>query len=381
MSKGQKWLPEWKDYADPYSGVTVRQLTNYKGHSHHLYFTNPGWYENGRKLLFSSDRENRTNLFSLELESGEITQLTDLEPIPPPYELVFLDTCVNSVRDEAYFWYQRQIVALDLQNLELRPLWEMSEQFMPSMLNCTADGQYVCAGLFENLSDRFPIDLDRGYVGFREIWATKPLSRIMQVATNGNGAETVWEERNWIGHVNTSPTQSHLLTFCHEGPWDKVDNRIWMLDLNTGQAWMIRPRQGGEIVGHEYWHADGDHIGYHGRWPDGEKFFGKIRYDNTGRIEVKFPHETGHIHSNDFSLIVGDGGRVVRLWQWNGQDFDGPRVLCEHRSSAHVQQVHVHPRFDPTGEQVVFTSDVSGYGNVYLVKAPEFESLPKLDKI
>ncbi|MBM4047283.1 MAG: oligogalacturonide lyase, partial [Planctomycetes bacterium] len=53
-------------------------------------------------------------------------------------------------------------------------------------------------------------------------------------------------------------------------------------------------------------------------------------------------------------------------------------LLCEHRSSCHVQQVHVHPRFTPDGKQVLFTSNVSGYGNVYLADVPVFESLPEL---
>ena len=381
MSQGRIWPSEWKDYVDSKSSVKVRQLTNYRGHSHHLYFTNPGWYDQDRKLLFGSDRENRTNLFSMDLETGEITQLTDLEPVAPPRETQFLAACVNPTCDEAYSWYDRQVVALDLNSLESRILWEMPEGFVRSMLNCTADGRHLCAGIFEDLSKRFRIDYNRGYVGFRETWEAHPLSRIVCVATDGGGAETVWEEKTWIGHVNTSPTQPHLITFCHEGPWDKVDNRIWGLDVGTGKAWMIRPREGKEAVGHEYWHADGVHIGYHGRWLGGEKFFGKIRYDDTERVEVRFPHETGHIHSNDFSLIVGDGGSVVRMWQWNGKAFDGPRVLCEHRSSCHIQQVHVHPRFTSDGKQVLFTSDVSGYGNVYLAEVPEFGSLPRIEEM
>jgi oligogalacturonide lyase len=60
MSKGEQFATEWRTYTDPISGVPVQQLTNYKGHSHHFYFTNPGWYDNDRKLLFASDRNNRT---------------------------------------------------------------------------------------------------------------------------------------------------------------------------------------------------------------------------------------------------------------------------------------------------------------------------------
>lgn len=380
MHVGRIWPPEWREYTDPKTGVKVLQLTNYKGHSHHIYFTNSGWYDDNRRLLFGSDRENRTNLFSINLETGEITQLTDLAPTEPPYEVQFLATCINPVRDEAYFWYNQRIIALDLSTLETYALWELPLGFLPSMLNCTSDGKHICAGIFEDLSSRLRIDYLRGYVGFKETWEARPLSRIVMVATDGSEAETVWEERTWIGHVNTSPTQPNLITFCHEGPWDKVDNRIWGFNLETHEAWMIRPREDGEAVGHEYWLLDGVHIGYHGRWPDGNSLLGMIRYDNTDRVEFKFPHKTGHTHSNDFSLIVGDGEDVVRLWRWNGEKLEGPRALCIHRSSFHIQQVHVHPRFSPDGSHVLFTTDASGYGNLYLVEIPEFEELPRINE-
>lgn len=380
MPIGETYAPEWKLFQDPISGVTVQQLTNYRGHSHHFYFTNPGWYDDNSKLLVSSDRNNRTNLYGIDLQNGEITQLTDLEPVPLPREVEFLRACVSADNNEAYFWHEYKLMALNLATLQQRVLYEMPAGFDVSMINVTADGKYVCASISQDMSDKFPVDLLRGYVGFRETWEAKPLSRIMRVAVDGSGADVVWEENYWVGHVNTSPTQPHLMTFCHEGPWHLVDNRIWGLDMSTGKAWQLRPRkEEGEIVGHEYWHDDGLHISYHGHKANGYKFFGKMRYDGSDETEYAFPHTTGHIHSNDFNLIVGDGGKVVRLWRWNGNGFDGPKALCQHRSSMHIQQTHVHPRFSPDGKYVVFTSDVSGYGNVYRVELPPFESLPDVE--
>ena len=376
MSLGTVTPAEWQTINDPVTGLQVRQLTNYKTNSHHLYFTNPGWYAGGRKMLFGSDRSDRTNLFAIDLESGEITQLTDLDPVGPPRELQFLTVCVNPAREEAYFWYDRDLRALDLTSLEQRTLWQMPDGFVRSMINCTADGQYVCAGIYEDLSRQFHIDTMRGYVGFADTFEAHPESRIVRAATDGSGAECVWTEKCWIGHINTSPTRANLLTFCHEGPWDRVDNRIWGFDLDRGKAWMIRHPEGGESVGHEYWYADGDTIGYHGRWPDGRKFFGKARFDDTDRFETETAGETGHIHSNDFNLIVGDGGSVIRLWRWNGERFDGPRALAQHRSSKKIQQAHPHPRFTADGRKVVFTSDWTGYCQVYEVTTPDFDTLP-----
>lgn len=388
--KGEMFPAEASTFTDPLTGVVVQQLTNYKGHSHHLYFTNPGWYDDGQRLLFASDRANRTNLFSLDLASYEITQLTDLDPLPQPTEVQFIDACVNPHRAEAYFWYGRALMVLDLHTLALTPLWERPAGFTHSMLNCTSDGQHICVCVYEDLSARFAVDLLRGYIGFEETWAAQPLSRIMRVATDGSAAEIVWEEQSWIGHVNTSPTQPHLLTFCHEGPWDKVDQRIWGLDMQRSQAWMVRPRETGEVFGHEYWFADGVRIGYHGRWADGGEFFGHIRYDNTDRVEVAAPVEhaafgaashISHFHSNDHTLIVGDAGTNVKLWRWNGVDYDLPRILCTHHSSMHVQQLHVHPRFTPDGASVLFTSDRTGYGNLYLVDVVDIARQPDIDAI
>jgi oligogalacturonide lyase len=385
MAKGERFPAEWRTFTDPKTGVEVRQLTNHKGHSHHLYFTNPGWYDGGRKLLFGSDRGNRTNLFGVDLASGEITQLTDLDQPPPPAETSFLFASTNPQREEVYFWHGRTLVALDLATLEERLLYEAPRGFLTNITNVTADGRYVCTGLYEDLSGRFNVDLLRGYVGFREYWEARPLSRVLRIDTESGAAEVVFEERYWIGHVNTSPTVPHILTFCHEGPWHEVDNRIWGLDLTTGRAWPIRPRtEEGERVGHEYWFTDGEQIGYHGHGPDRRPFYGSIRYDNSGRVEAPFPHDSTHFHSNDLSLVVGDGKRTapqLLLWRFRHGRFEGPRLALTHRGSFHVQILHVHPRFSPDGRQILFTSDASGYGNLHLIDTPDFDALPELEEM
>jgi oligogalacturonide lyase len=384
MTKGTRFPPEWRTFTDRQTGVGVRQLTGYKGHSHHLYFTNPGWYAGGSKLLFGSDRGNRTNLFGIDLASGAITQLTDLDLPPPPAETSFLFASKNPRRDEVYFWHGRTLLALNLESLEERAIYQAPAGFMTNMLNVTADGRYICTGLFEDLSSRFDVDLLHGYVGFAEYWAAMPRSQIIRVDVDSGQAESVFEENYWIGHVNTSPTLPHLLSFCHEGPWEHVDQRIWGLDLTTGRAWKIRPSAPGERIGHEYWLADGERIGYHGVDAAGQSCYGSIRYDNTGQIEAPFPHGSTHFHSNDLSLIVGDGSRdqpQLLLWRFRDGQFEGPRVVLTHRGSFQTQILHVHPRLSPDGRQILFSSDASGYGNLHLIDVPDFAALPTISEL
>ncbi|MFC0216726.1 oligogalacturonate lyase family protein [Paenibacillus chartarius] len=385
--KGTIWPSEWSIVHDLITGLPMRQLTNYLAHSYHLYFTNDGWVDGGRKVLFGSERANASNLFCLDLGSGEIRQLTDYRDGKTNFQNAY----VNPNGGEVYFTREAHIVALDLDSLAERTVYEAPNGYGLGNVSCTADGRLICFSLKEDLSDRIRTSLGAGYVGFEETARAKPHCQIVAVPAAGGEARVLHEERCWIGHVNASPTQPELLSFCHEGPWDLVDHRIWCLNIKTGDVWRIRDSGDRVFVGHEYWHADGVRIGYHGYTEsldnaDG-KFIGSVRYDNTGREEESFPFQNMHIHSNNAELIVGDGQQTsayhgeqrqdtIRLWKKIGGRLEGPRLLCRHRGSFQSQKVHVHPRFSPDGKHVLFTSDMNGYGNLYLIEVPDFESLP-----
>jgi oligogalacturonide lyase len=387
IGKGTVWPSEKRSFTDTITGVTVTQLTDYCSHSFHIYFTNNSFYGDG-KLLFASDRENVTNLYSMDLETGQFVQMTDLERGRPSK---LQGTFLHPDGHEAYFGYNRTIVGLNLFNMEERVLYKVPEKYNLGGISCTADGKWLCFAITEDLSDRFPTDMANGYLGFEEYFAAKPHCLILAVSTSDGTVRTLLEERIWLGHVNTSPTQANLLSFCHEGPWNLVDHRIWVMDIETGRHWKVRNGKPNEYVGHEYWLADGIHIGYHGftnSLDDEEgKIIGSVRYDNSEQKDYSFPFQNMHIHSNDMDFVVGDGQQTscyngpqfqdtLQVWRNTGEGFEGPRILCKHRGSFQSQILHVHPRLSPDGKQVLFTSDKSGYGNLYMVDVPDFESLP-----
>ena len=194
---------EHKEIKDRNTGVPIQQLTNYKGHSHHFYFTNPGWFDIGQKLLFSSDRNNHTNLFSIDLKDYTIQQLTNLEPVPLPREVEFFRACKNPVREEAYFWHDLELISLDLESLHQSTIFKLDSGWNISMSNCSADGKNIYFGTWEDLSHLFEVDLLRGYIGFEDTWKAEPRSKIIRVATDGSENEVIFEEDYWIGHVNT----------------------------------------------------------------------------------------------------------------------------------------------------------------------------------
>ena len=373
---GHRWPSELVVRKDPVTGATIRQLTDYRAHSNHAYFTHPAWYDGGRKLVILSDRGNRTNLCGVDLESGAMTQLTDWDPGKVGgHRHAFVTAPAG---DTAVFIYDDAIQALDLATLETRTLMRKPDGYTTTMPHVTADGRFVVTGFVEDFSDRIRLDLMNGYVGFDELWAAKPHSTIWKIPLAGGAAEMVYEERNWLNHFNASPKRAHLMTFCHEGPWKKVDHRMWCLDLATGKHWKLRPTGDGGAVGHEYWMADGEHVGYHGG--DGKGgLFGSIRFDNTEQVEGSFTAHCWHFHSHMLDLVVGDGDKknpYLLAWRFRDGVFEGPKVIAEHRGSFHTQQVHVHPHVYAEGTKVLYTADPQGYGQVNIVDVPAWDELP-----
>lgn len=372
---GSQWEPERIISKDPISGATVRQYTNFLAHSNHPYFTYPCWYDQGRKLIIASDRGNCTNLYSLDLESGQMIQLTEWDRAKNGGRH---GVTLNRVREEIYFLYDHFITALDLKTLATRQLMEVPRGYNGNLADATADGRYMVTGFTQDLSDRFQVDLGNGYIGFNEIWAAHPHGMIYKIPLDGGEPQLIHEDHCWLGHFNASPKRSNLMTFCHEGPWHKVDNRIWGLDIETGAVWKIRPTQPGETAGHEYWMADGEHIGYHGSNAQGGTF-GSIRYDNTDPIEAFFGGHSWHFHSHMLDLIIGDGDAkepYLLAWRYRDGAFQGPKVLAWHRGSFHTQALHVHPTVHDQGRKVLYTADPQGYGQVFVVDVPDFDELP-----
>ena len=303
---------------------------------------------------------------------------------------------VNRERNETYYWQNGCLYALSLEDLSVRPIFVAPRDGRFSsdsgVLNVGggitgAGGKAIYIGLTEDLSRRIFTRMGANYVGFEETFAARPLCIILRIDLDTGRCDKVWEERCWVGHINPSPTLEGILTFCHEGPWDRVDHRIWVLDTGTGKAARLRPRrQDGEMIGHEYWLQDGKTVGYQVHIPDPggrtrTTWTGFIRYDGTGEIEaLNGPMQSpDHVFSLDTNMIVTDAGKAVKLIRREGARFDAPRVLCMHDSSFYFQDSHPHPCFTPDGKRVLYASDIEGYINLYLAEIPDYESLPYLN--
>ena len=377
-------------YIDKDTGAEVTRLTSWRTNSNHLYFTNNCFYDNGRKIVFVSDRDNAPNLYSLDLESGVIEQLTDLGAQAYSNGNSLQLTFVDAQSARAVFFDKLSLYALDIESKTVKEIYRVPDGYFKHIVSIGADGKYAYTSVFEDVSAR------RKGNTLQDTFDAHPHSMIMEIAIDGSGSRCVFEENNFIAHVNASPTDPKKLTFCHEGFWEQVDHRLWTLDLTTGEVRKLHECREREAIGHEYWFADGQRIGYHGIvdasrvGPTDEELLGMsqlgaVNFDGTADKSYEFPYNMGHIFSLDEKLIVGDGdrrGKYLRLWKLTEDGYSEPRALCMHNCTFKMQSSHVHPRITPDGKAVLYTSDESGYNQLYIVKIPEdIDTLPLLKDV
>lgn len=373
---GTIWPAQDDVYDDPNTGATVRRLTGYPGaSSRHPYFTEPCLYDDGRRMVISSDRTGTTQAFSIDLETGLLTQLTDVPAAPSGTSN---RPAIVDDGDAVYCWSGDCMVGVDFETLSATVLYEKPEGYHGKIPGVSADGSHVLVSIVEDVRDRTGDDWHR------EKMELGPHSKVLAIPTDGSGeVETLLEDERWIGHVNPSPTRPELLTYCEEGPWHEVDNRIWVLNSETDEQWRVRETTGEGGVGHEYWLTDGERIGYHG-WEvvDGERraFAGSARYDDTDRLETEIPGGGTHSHSNTPGLLVTDGSTDIPctlLFRYDEEagGYEGPRLLATHDWGA--GSPHPHSRLLPDDSAVVFDADrYDGTSDTYLVEIPPFEELP-----
>jgi oligogalacturonide lyase len=406
MAKGQIFEDGMFSYVDAVSERIIHRLTNYRGHSNHPYFTDPCWFNGGRSFVFISDRNGASNLFRYDFmehfqSGGKITQLTDLVGDTIENERVFdhrPQGAYSVSNNRYYYWWQNELFELDLESLHERTIYQAPpDKVLGIHATTSADGRYICNTIRDRIESDSP-ELEYPYFKFPELHPSRPFTQIIRIEVATGNTEVVHEDYRFITHVNFSPTLPQILTFCHEGPWNLVDQRIWGLNIETGQVWKIRPQTDNRYsIGHEYWFADGLHVGYHGMPRPGSDLhevhvYGYSKWDNSDNFETPFPFHSTHFAGNNEMMLVGDGTAAVptgahwnvssqpyiQLFHREGSNYSGPKLLATHRCTFNHQHSHCHPRFTPEGTHVMFVSDATGYANIYMVEVGDYESLPDL---
>jgi oligogalacturonide lyase len=385
---GRTWGSESREFIDENTGRRIRQLTS-TGNNVHLYFTENSFDAHKDEIIFLSDRASEEdkaphedplyNLFRMDLETGEIVQLTDeAEGV----------RSVTKTRDSRVVVYVtgNQLKKLDTQTGETLVVYEETGDYHVGSPSISRNRRYVAFCRNEK------VDVARGpnYAGFKDSYYLIKDGRITLAYLDGSGWLDIFKDTHWLGHFQFCPDDSTLAMFCHEGPWHLVTQRIWLLDFVSREARPCFRQQEQDSIGHEFWTQRGT-IFFDNRGPghDGTitsnrtqavacdvqvkqgtviPFVGLVdRWGNLAK-RIEMPYYCNHYHANPHdSILVGDDVDDLVLIDISGEEAR-LEILCNHKTSWHAQSSHCHPTWSWDGKHILYVSDYGGRVNLYLIK-------------
>ncbi|HYT95573.1 MAG TPA: oligogalacturonate lyase family protein [Gemmataceae bacterium] len=369
------------DWIEP-TGHRVIRLTGDSGGSS-FYFHQNAYTASGDKMVIST----RGGLAALDL--------TTLGKSPPKLEIVVEGRAGNVVvgKKTRQIFYLRgnSIYATHLDTRATRKIGELpSEWRNGSGLAVNAD-ETLLAGSAHDPKAKAEVADKGGNVEKPKPPPTAPKGKkgftaggrsmvLYTVEIKSGAVKRFHPATDWLNHVQFSPTDPHLILFCHEGPWHEVD-RVWTIRTDgTGLRKTHSRTMDMEIWGHEFFGADGKTVWFDLQTPRSKVFWlAGVDVASGKEIRYKVAREHWSVHFNvspDGKWFAGDGGGPSSVaapgngqWIYLFTPKDG--VLEAEKLvdlGRHNYKTEPNVTFTPDGRWIVFRSNIHGPTHVYAVE-------------
>ena len=356
MNKCNQSFPlESREWLDDVTGRRIRQVTSAPAIHHHPFFLAPAYDGQQRWLCFCSHRTGRPEIFLEDFRQGCLRQITQAEALD--------EWSLYPKGDWVYYLAQGcvwRVNALD----------GVSEKLLDGdgLRRAAGERATPSGALTVSPSGRFAAFAARMEHGVAMLLWDAETRRCEKVYTG-----TV------ISHAQFCPVDESLLFFA--GP---LTDRPWVLHWPSGQAKLVYRRdvEHGQWITHESWIGGSRELSLVD-WPHG-----LLALDTrTGTARRLTDWNAWHAITNDqgtrmvfdtnfpdrgvFTLELHAPGATPQLLcqphaSCMGAHWNGPFPYDHGPIRVHApQHTHPHPRFSPDGARVVYTSDASGFAQVY----------------
>ncbi len=372
----QKPMPaEW---IDKETGHKVIRLINREGTNHAFYFNNnafvPQETNEGDLMVFSGSTPNGNQLFTVNLKTFKTRQLTNQPKVSG--EMICPKT------REAFYQCGDSVFAVNVNTLKTRFIYAFPAGFNCRAGTVNADGTYLACvkatGETEkDILKNFPEKRDF----FTRIYEAHVQHTLYVINVKTRSLKQIHQENEWTNHLLFSPTDPDILSYCHEGPWEKVD-RIWNINIKTGETKLMHKRtMENEIAGHEFFAPNGDTEWFDLQKPKGATFFLagiNMKTGNEDRV-YQMQRNEWSIHFNvtkDEQTFTGDGGDKgqvakapdgmwIYLFKPEGDHFKSEKLVDMKNHNYHLEP---NVRFSPDEKWIIFRGNFEGQEQIYAVE-------------
>ncbi len=323
------------DWIDPDTGHRVLRLSTEPGTAS-LYFNQNAYTPDGKKLLVTSPRGLSTiDLATRQIDlivSGEVRVIVAGRKTGDLYytkregadTFVYATHVATKATRQIARLPRGGVSSINADETLLLGVYTEGASASPSGMSNTSASQPNNGGanpIFQaNYAAQWPDGTPMTYAEAKDLSLHRRLLAIRQgppqiiftVNLATGEIKAVHKEREWIGHLQFSPTDPHQIMFCHEGTWHEVD-RVWLIRTDgTGLTKVHSRTMNMEIAGHEFFNADGRTVWYDLQTPRGEDFW-LAGYDlaTAKRTWYHLARDEWSVHFNvspDGKLFAGDGG-------------------------------------------------------------------------
>lgn len=355
--KGHRHKPEQRLMVDSRSNRRLRQITDHPSIHHHPFFFTPAYDRAGSRLVFISHRTGAPQIFYEASAGGDLVQATDRPDIAewslypsPDGRYVYFTAGTGAWRVDLDDFSETQLA--DFGAVEMREKGMIGAAMGTTALS--RDGRW------------WAIPVKAGKV-----------SRFVLV-DNETGVSRVILERDTIGHPQFCPDDDNLLLYA--GP---LTDRVWLIErAGTGNRRLYAREDRMQWVTHEVWVPGRRAIAFVD-WPRGMRLIeidsGKVAWLHRFPAWHAAPDERGERFVCDTNFpdiglhVIPWGGEASFLCasesSSEGAHWAGPFPYNDGPIAVQARQhTHPHPRFSPDGRRVVFTSDRSGYPQIYEIE-------------
>lgn len=357
MAKGRLQTGVSTTAVDPRTGTVVRQVTQGEAIHHHPFFLAPAFDDDMRHLFFISHETGAPQLYAERQSDGVLLQLTDRPDLDEW-------SVFPGHRDGAvYFTAGGAAYRFDLATLEEHALYRFPH-WTPRPVGGVAGDMGTTA---LSTDDRW------WAVHFR-----RDGKQALAIIDTVSGGGEVILEADAIGHMQFCPDDANLLAYA-----GRHTARMHVIQRDGRGDRLVYEQRPGEWITHETWLPRRRELAFID-WPHRVR---AIDVD-SGRLRDIAQFNAWHAAPNrDGTLMVADtnfpdnglqlfdprnGAAATRTLCFPGASnagahWGGPFPYAKGPIKVYApQHTHPHPTFSPDGRQVVFTSDRTGYAQVYV---------------
>ena len=383
MSKHTRRRLRYQTRHDPDTGARVTRLTPPDVTCHRNYFYQKCFTNDGSKLIFGAEFGPGThwNYHLLDLAGGEALQLTDAAG-----ENTFGGFLSPDDRHLYFVRAERQLIRLSLADLGEDVAYTVPSGWVGYGTWVANSACTKMVGIEIHADDWFPLS---DWKKFHDMFHAKPRCRLIRIDLVTGQREVILEKHGWLGHPQYRPFDDHTVAYCHEGPHDLIDARMWFVDEDGGNVRCGKAHDPGESCTHEFWVPDGSamiYVSYLKGQP--ERWICSLDPATLQSRRLALMPPCSHLMSNhDGTLLVGDGcaspadvadagsHRIVSDPHLHLFDLKAgtQRRIARHDSSWKVhkgnrQVTHPHPSFTPDQKQVLYSTDSDGEPALFLAE-------------